>query len=153
MSRSRPHGDLPNEDKLARKVILEADQYDMTEQVLYHVFSPRTKGTLQLNKVINKAVVPKCLWSQILSEYHDSLIGGGHHGFDRTYYAIKMKYYWRGMYVDVNKYVKTKIHYKSHPAHSTHCLQLVCLTGAIWTSWAHCKGQTAIHTVGCGQCL
>ena len=117
------HGDLPKEDKLARKVILEADQYGMREQVLYHVFSPRTKGTLQLDKVINQVVVPKCLRSQILSEYHDSLIGGGHQGFDRTYCAIKMKYYWSGMYADVNKYVKTcnecqhaKRHYHSHPA-------------------------------------
>ena len=51
------HGDLPNEDKLARKVILEADQYGMTELVLYHAFSPRTKGTLQLDKVINLVVM------------------------------------------------------------------------------------------------
>ena len=117
------HGDLPNEDKLARKIILEADQYGMTEQVLYHVFFPRTKGTLQMDMVINQVVVPKCVRRQILSEYHDSLIGGGHQGFDRTYCAIKMKYYWSGMYADVNKYVKTcnecqhaKRHYHSHPA-------------------------------------
>ena len=117
------HGDLPKEDKLARRILLEADQYGMTEQVLYHVFSPRTKGTIQWDKIINQVVVPKCLRSQILFEYHDSLIGGGHQGFDRTYCAIKMKYYWSGMYADVNKYVKTcnecqhaKRHYHSHPA-------------------------------------
>ena len=27
----------------------------------------------------------------MLSEYHDSLEGGGHQGFDRTYYALKSK--------------------------------------------------------------
>ena len=70
----------------------------MQEDVLYHMFSPRTKGTLQIGKVINQVVVPKSIRSQILSEYHDLLIGGGHQGFDRTHYVIKMKYHWSGMW-------------------------------------------------------
>jgi hypothetical protein len=59
-----------------------------------------------MDKLINQVVVPVNLRRQILSEYHDSLVGGGHQGFDRTYYAIKSKYYWSGMYADVDKYVK-----------------------------------------------
>ena len=41
---------LPNDYVLARRVILEADRYGMKEEVLYHMFSPRTKGILQIDK-------------------------------------------------------------------------------------------------------
>ena len=100
------NNELPEDDKLARKIVLESDQYGMRNDTLYHIFSPRTKGVLRMDTLINQVVVPVKLRCQILSEYHDSLVGGGHQGFDRTYYAIKSKYYWNGMYADVDKYVR-----------------------------------------------
>ena len=60
------------------------------------------------------------------TEYHDSLVGGGHQGFDRTDYAIKSKFYWNWMYADVDKYVrqckecqyaKCKLHGQPAPLH------------------------------------
>ena len=45
----------------------------MKEDVLYHMFSPHTNG---IDKLINQVVVPKSIRGQILSDYHDSLIGG-----------------------------------------------------------------------------
>ena len=113
------NNELPEDDKLARKIVLESDQYD----TLYNIFSPRTKGVLRMDTLINQVVVPVKLRSQILSEYHDSIVGGGHQGFDRTYYAIKSKYYWSGMYADVDKYVRqcrecqhAKLMYHGQPA-------------------------------------
>ena len=41
------------DDILASKVILEADQHGMKKEVLHHMFSPCTKGILQIDKVIN----------------------------------------------------------------------------------------------------
>ena len=100
------NNDLPKDDKLARRIVLESDQYGMRNNTLYHIFSPRTKGVLRVDKLINQVVIPVNLRDNILAEYHDSLVGGGHQGFDRTYYAIKSKYYWNGMYADVDKYVR-----------------------------------------------
>ena len=117
------NNELPAEDKIARQIVIESDQYGMRNDTLYHIFSPRTKGVLKMDKLINQVVVPLKLRNQILSEYHDSLVGGGHQGFDRTYYAIKSEYYWSGMYADVDKYVKqckacqhAKRNYNGHPA-------------------------------------
>ena len=100
------NSELPADDKVARRIVIESDQYGMRNDTLYHIFPPRTKGVLKMEKLINQVVVPVNLRRQILSEYHESLVGGGHQGFDRTYYAIKSKYYWSGMYADVDKYVK-----------------------------------------------
>ena len=100
------NNELPGNDKLAGRIVLESDQYGMRNDTLYHIFSLCTKGVLRMDKLINHVVVPVKLRSQVLSEYHDSLVGGGHQGFDRTYYAIKSKYYWNGMYADVDKYVR-----------------------------------------------
>ena len=86
--------------------MFESNQYGMRNDTLYHIFFPRTKGVLRMDKLINQVVVPVKLKSQILSEYHDSLVGGGHQSFDRTYHAIKSKYYWNGMYADVDIYVR-----------------------------------------------
>ena len=91
------NNDLPKDDKLARRIVLESDQYGMRNNTLYHIFSPRTKGVLRVDKLINQVVIPVNLRDNILAEYHDSLVGGGHQGFDRTYYATKSKYYWNGM--------------------------------------------------------
>ena len=117
------NNELADDDKLARRIVLESDQYGMRNDTLYHIFSPRTKGVLRMDKLINQVVVPVKLRSQILSEYHDSLVGGGHQGFDRTYHAIKSKYYWNDMYADVDKYVRqcrecqqAKRNYQGKPA-------------------------------------
>ena len=98
----------------------------MRNNTLYHIFSPRTKCVLKLDKLINQVVIPVNLRGNILAEYHDSLVGGGHQGFDPTYYAIKSNYYWNGMYADVDKYVrqckecqyaKRKFHGQPAPLH------------------------------------
>ena len=36
------NNELPEDDKLARKIVLESDQYGMRNDTLYHIFSPRT---------------------------------------------------------------------------------------------------------------
>ena len=58
--------------------MIESDQYGLRDNTLYHIFSPRTKGVLKLDKLINQVVIPVNLRGQIMSEYHDSLVGGGH---------------------------------------------------------------------------
>ena len=90
------NSELPADDKVARRIVIESDQYGMRNDTLYHISPLRV---LKMDKLINQVVVPINLRRQILSEYHDSLVGGGHQGFDRTYY-------WSGMYADVDKYVK-----------------------------------------------
>ena len=42
-----------------------------------------------------------------MSPNHDCFAGGGHQGFDRTYSALRNKYFRPTMYRDIHTYVKT----------------------------------------------
>ena len=118
--------ELSADHKVARRIVIESDQYGVRNDTLYHIFSSRSKGVLKMDKLINQVVVPVNLRRQILSEYHDLLVGGGHQGIDRTYYAIKSKYYWSGMYADVDKYVK----------HCKECQSIITIANQL--SYTHC---------------
>ena len=46
--------------------MLESDQYGMRNNTLYHIFSPRTKGVLRVDKLINQVVIPINLRDNII---------------------------------------------------------------------------------------
>ena len=56
--------------------------------------------------ITTQIVVPKKLRAQLLSEFHDSLMGS-HQSFDRVYQAIRQRFYWSRMYEDIHEYYKT----------------------------------------------
>ena len=51
-------------------------------------------------------VVPLKLPKDVLFAVHDSPVGG-HFGIGRTYNVLQKRYYWQGMYADVDNYVKS----------------------------------------------
>ena len=100
-------GNIPENSKFTASFLDSSDQFGIRDNVLIHMYRPRTKNIKAYKPVITQTVVPKSLRKTLLSEYHDSLIGGGHQGFDRTYEAIKNKYYWPRMYEDIREYQKS----------------------------------------------
>ena len=94
-------GELPQDDDEARKIILHADQFGIFGEILHHIYEPRTRNALNCVKTIHQIVVPQSLQHQILSDYHDSMVGGGHQGFRRTFDSIREKYFWPRMYTDI----------------------------------------------------
>ena len=98
-------GTTPEPKQLATKTIAESDQYFLDDDVLFHMFYPRSKGHKAVRMIKQLAVPPKHRLS-VLTQYHDDLIVGGHQGQDRMYEAIKRKYFWPGMYKDVCVYVR-----------------------------------------------
>ena len=52
-------------------------------------------------------VIPKKHRQAILTETHDSVLGGCHQGLTKTYDRIKARYYWPTMRKDVISYVKS----------------------------------------------
>ncbi len=47
------------------------------------------------------------LQGQILNSIHNDSSGGCHFGRDKTRQKIAMRYYWHGMYEDIDEYVRT----------------------------------------------
>ena len=52
-----------------------------------------------------QAIVPRVLRKEILTFLHDSLAGGAHLGFDKTFAKVRSKYYWSGYAADVRDWV------------------------------------------------
>ena len=96
-------GELPQDGKLARQTVYEAEDYFFKNDILYHKHIPRNQN-LQAHKLVTHQIaVPQSLRTEILRNYHET----GHVGVERVYASIRHKYYWPTLYADCRQYVKT----------------------------------------------
>ena len=100
-------GEVPDDAKLARTLVAEASQFEVINGLLYHFYSPRSRGLPREERFVKQLARPKVMRDDILRSYHDSLAGGGHQGHERTFAAIRLKYYWPKMYDEIGKYVQS----------------------------------------------
>ena len=100
-------GEVPDDAKQARTLVAEASQYEVINGLLYHFYSPRSRGLPKEERFVKQLALPKVLRDDILRSYHDSLAGGGHQGHERTFAAIRLKYSWQKMYDKIGKYVQS----------------------------------------------
>ena len=98
---------VPDDPLLARIVVAEAYNYELEDGILKHFYSKRSRKVPAEERLVKQTAIPVILRDDILKSYHDCLAGGGHQGFERTYAAIRNKYYWPRMYEDIRQYVKT----------------------------------------------
>ncbi len=94
-------GTLPDDEKLAKSIVLQSDNYNYTDDLLYHQQASRAKNIPQLHIQL---VIPNNLKLTILKEFHDNL---GHRGVINTFHAIKRNYFWHNMYKDCHHYVQS----------------------------------------------
>ena len=97
-------GSLPDDDKLARRIVLEADHYALIDGTLYHLYTPRSKGHDRIMPVVRQLCVPRTLRPTLLRAYHDDLSHAGH---TRLYQTLKLKYWYPEMYTHTLKYVNS----------------------------------------------
>ena len=98
--------ELPQDADQARKLAAEKDAYVILDGQLFHLHSRRTRSIPKEERMMQQLVIPKKSRIDILQHYHDSIMGGGHQGFERTYHAIKTHYYWPKMYTQVLDYIR-----------------------------------------------
>ena len=116
-------GIAPDEPRKAAKIVAEAEQYVLENDVLYHIYTPRTKKLAKSDRCIKQLALPTQYRSEALAAYHDSLLGGGHQGVDRTYLSLRQRFFWPRLYSATEEYVrscddcqKSKRFYHHHPA-------------------------------------
>ncbi|VDI02506.1 Hypothetical predicted protein [Mytilus galloprovincialis] len=95
------NGILPDDKKRAQAIPYETGQYELLNDTLYHFFQPRTKTRTSKNQLIKQVAIPEPLRNDILLSFHDQKAGGSHLGVQRTYEAIKQRYFWPKMYQNV----------------------------------------------------
>ena len=94
-------GLLPNDGKLARKILLLSANYNYTDGLLYHQQASRARN---INQLHIQLVIPDNLRAVVLKEFHDNL---GHRGKVNTFYNIRNNYYWENMFKDISDYIKS----------------------------------------------
>ena len=91
-------GTLPEDTKLAKKIIAEAALYAISDDILYYI------GPTQ--KEISRVVVPQHLHQKIMQEYHDGRLAG-HFSGPRLYKTLVRSWWWPHMYTDAMNYANS----------------------------------------------
>ena len=98
------HDSLPYENVRAKRILLSADVYYLDDHgILYHLNTVPKKGHKPHQAQL---VLPPPLRYEVLVNAHDDL-AGGHLGVFKTYEKLRDRFYWRGMYKDVEHWVRS----------------------------------------------
>jgi len=92
------HGSLPNDDKLAKRVLLLSDYFCIEDGKLYHLMVSRRKNSSLKQNLMKQLCIPKPLRSKILDRYHIELM---HLGSEKTYLTLRNRIYWPNFYEDI----------------------------------------------------
>ena len=95
---------LPESTSQARKLMLTIDSYYLDEHgILCHLWSP---GKRHVHTLCAQVVIPASLRSEILVSCHDDPTAG-HLSTLKTYEKIRSRYYWHGMYQDIDHWCRS----------------------------------------------
>ena len=97
------HNELPQDEKLARKTVLEAPEFCIEDGTLFRVTPQRDRALKQVDPLVKQMVIPTNLRQEVLYAYHDN---NSHQGTDRLFAAIQPKYWWSNQFTDCKSYVK-----------------------------------------------
>ncbi|CAC5394520.1 unnamed protein product [Mytilus coruscus] len=98
------NGDLPQSQKLARKVLLESGDFSLFDDLLFHTRIARSKRTEQFCQY--QLALPEIAVKSIISLYHDSPLGG-HGGIQHTVDLIREHYYFSNLAGKVSDFIKS----------------------------------------------
>ena len=90
-------GELPEEEKAARKIVMESAKYDLMDGILYFLYPAAPHRSC--------IVVPKVLQMPLLEETHGGTFAG-HFAERKTHDRLRRYYWWRGMRADVRRYCR-----------------------------------------------
>ena len=89
---------LPSDDRAARKILLTSDSFYIgRDGLLYHLGDNRKRNSWDS---FPQLVVPPTLRFEILSNMHDH-VSGAHFWVHKTFNKVKQRYWWKGMYKDI----------------------------------------------------
>lgn len=101
------HDNLPDDDLKARNIVLQADQYYVNDGLLYHIWHTPAKRHMP-ERSTYQLYVPNTFVDTVLNNCHDHVLAA-HFGFQRTYSKIRQRYFWKGMYRDIDNWVRSCI--------------------------------------------
>ena len=106
---------LPDDSIKARDIIIQSDQYFVHDQLLYHIWHTPAKRHVPERNVV-RLYIPRTIIDTVLNNCHDHVLAA-HFGFQRTYDRIRQRYFWKGMYKDVDNWVRSCISCSQRKTH------------------------------------
>lgn len=95
---------LPKDNTKANRVVREAQHMELGDDgVLYHIWWPETKRYWSTTR--HQVAIPHSWRARVLKECHDSVLTGGHLGFNKTHIKLRERYWWPRMFSDTRDYV------------------------------------------------
>jgi O-acetyl-ADP-ribose deacetylase (regulator of RNase III) len=95
-------GTLPDDDKKARKILLQAQDYTLESDALWHLYTPRTRNLDRAYSVVKRLCVPEKFRDKIACVQHNN---NCHVGADRVFAASRFEYFYPGQYTHLRKHV------------------------------------------------
>jgi hypothetical protein len=97
-------GTLPTDEKHARRLIYESENYILEDGLLWFLYTPRTRKLDRAYTFVKRLCVPRNFRAQIAIGLHDNNL---HLGFQRLYATARMRYYFPNMYAFLKEHMFT----------------------------------------------
>ena len=95
---------VPFNDKSVRKLFLTSDFFYIGQDgLLYHLDRNKKRGNEDL---FSQLVIPQALKFEVLSNVRDH-VSGAYFGVHKTFQKVKQRYWWKGMFKDVEHWCKS----------------------------------------------
>lgn len=98
-------GELPELSSKARETVILSGDYELGHDgLLYHLWQP---GSHRRRQAIRRQIaIPRSLIDEVMYACHDDLTAG-HLSFQKTYDKVQERFYWKGMYSDIEFWCKS----------------------------------------------
>ena len=95
---------LPLNDRRAQRILLTSETFYIGQDgLLYHLDQNRKRNS---HDAFSQLVIPQSLKFEVLSNIHDH-VSGAHFGIHKTFQKVKQRYWWKGMFKDVEHWCKS----------------------------------------------
>ena len=96
------NGELPDDNKIARRLLLTKDNFVIWDDKLLHIGVKRCKNNATDQPIVEQLCIPQALQPMLLARYHVQLM---HCGYEKMYLTLKEHVYWDNMYTDIPNFV------------------------------------------------
>ncbi|MBA3569363.1 MAG: DDE-type integrase/transposase/recombinase, partial [Pyrinomonadaceae bacterium] len=110
MTKWLTEGETDANSKVGPKVLaaLEPNMRITHQGLLFHLYTPRVGRTSGAEPCWRLVLPQEGKWrTDALRWFHDDPLGGAHSSDERTYGKLRERFFWRGMYADVQRYTET----------------------------------------------
>ena len=97
----------PEEEKVLTDYKIE--DFKLIDGLLYKIHrtsKEERKKYVRRSEIIHQLVIPETMRDEYMRQIHDIRTGGGHLGMNKCYDKLRNRYFWPGMYKDMEDWIK-----------------------------------------------